>query len=212
MIKFVYFDLGGVVDIDFSGNNKYMEMKRDMGITADKDEEFDKLWDQLESEICVGRDTDSVLGQLVEKFNLHLPVKYSLLMDGFVNRFEANKSIWLVINSLQEYCKVGLLTNMYPGMFTAIKNRGLLPEVSWDKIIDSSIEGIQKPDPRIFQLAERKANTKGQEILFVENSPGHVKAASAFGWQTFPYDSAHPEDSSKKLLELCGTLFSKQFK
>lgn len=32
MIKFVYFDIGGVVVKDFSGNNKWNEMKKFMGV------------------------------------------------------------------------------------------------------------------------------------------------------------------------------------
>ncbi len=175
-----------------------MEMKRDMGVTADKDEEFDQLWDQLEKEICVGRDTDSVLPIIKERFNLLLPDNYLLLMDGYVNRFEVNKSIWPVINEIQKHCKVGLLTNMYPGMYEAIKKRGILPKVNWNLVIDSSVEKIAKPDPAIFKLAEERAGVKGNQILFVENSQGHIDAARKFGWRTFLYDPANPEDSSKK--------------
>ena len=85
-------------------------------------------------------------------------------------------------------------------MFYAIKEHGLLPAIEWEVVIDSSVEGIQKPDPKIFKLAEERVGVRGDEILFVENTAGHVKAAQEFGWQTFLYDSADFEDSSRRLL------------
>ncbi len=199
MISFVYFDLGGVVELDFSGTDKWAELKQELGITAENDEEFKNFWKQYEDEVCVGRDVDTLLPLFKEKFGTKLPDGYSLLLDGFVNRFEINKSIWPVIDEIRRHCRVGLLTDMYPGMFAAIKKRGLLPEIAWDVIIDSSIEGVRKPNPRIFQLAEEKAGVKGRDILFVENSLGNVKTAQDFGWQTFLYDSANPDISSRNL-------------
>jgi len=45
------------------------------------------------------------------------------------------------------------------------------------------------------------AKANGEEILFVENTPTHIKAAKKLNWKTFLYDPANPEKSSKKLLE-----------
>jgi HAD superfamily hydrolase (TIGR01509 family) len=58
---------------------------------------------------------------------------------------------------------------------------------------------MQKPDPKIFHLAEQKAGVSGKGILFVENSWQHIEAASLFGWQTFHYESANPQSSSHQL-------------
>lgn len=99
-------------------------------------------------------------------------------------------------------CKIGLLTNMYPNMFDEIKKRNILPKANWDVIIDSCAVGLQKPNPRIFELGERLAGAKGKEILFVENTAVHVNAAKDFGWETFLYDSAHPKESSRRLSTL----------
>ena len=109
------------------------------------------------------------------------------------------RSIWLVIAEISRRTRVGLLTNMYPKMFQAIKEHGLLPAIEWEVVIDSSVKGIQKPDPEIFKLAEGRSGAKGKEILFVENTAGHVKAAQKFGWQTFLYDSSNIEKSSDGL-------------
>mgnify|MGYP001581389856 FL=1 len=189
MISFVYFDLGGVVDLDFSGTNKWEKLKSTLGVKPEQNEEFDKWFDEKEKLLCEGK----------EKFDLHFG-DIKLTLNDFVSRFEVNPSIWPVIDRIRRHCRAGLLTNMYPGMFTAIKKSGILPNISWDINIDSSVVGLQKPDPEIFKLAEERAGVKGDQILFVENTPGHVKIAQTFSWQTFLYDPSHPESSSRNLL------------
>lgn len=199
-ISFVYFDLGGVVILDISTEEKWARFKRDLGIKPDKDQDFERFWDRHEREICIGRDVESLVPFLERNFNIRFPSRYSLLAD-FVDRFKVNNSIWPVVDEIHQSCKIGLLTNMYPGMFTAIKSRGLLPRVSWDVIIDSSVECMQKPDFDIFSLGQQRAEAAGEEILFIDNSSQNIETARSFGWQTFLYDPSNPKDSTKKLLE-----------
>ena len=98
MLKFVYFDLGGVVILDFSGTNKWTELKTELGITPERSIEFEEFWKRHEPDICVGRDVESLLPLIKKQFGSRLTENYSLLMDGFVTRFQVNKSIWPVIN------------------------------------------------------------------------------------------------------------------
>ncbi len=205
-ISFVYFDLGGVVICDFSGTNKWVELKNELGITPEKYQEFEDFWKKYEAEACIGRDVETLLPLMEEKFGIQVPNNYSLLLNGFVDRFEVNKFIWPAVNEIHKNCRVGLLTNMYPGMYAAIEKRNLLPDVVWDVVLDSSVVGLQKPDSKMFQLAEEKTGSKGRKILYVENNPSNVKAAQAFGWQTFLYDPTHPDKSSQEVLELWHTL------
>ncbi len=200
MIKFVYFDLGGVVELDFSKTDKWSEFKKEIGITSITDVEFEKFWEKFEYQVCIGQDIESLIPILKENFGIGLSEGYSVLIDGFVNRFEINKTIWPAIEEIRKSCRIGLLTNMYPGMFQAIKKRGIIPDVDWEVIIDSSVEGVAKPDPAIFKLAEERAGEKGDQILFVENSPGNIATAQKFAWETFLYDPAHPDNSSHDLL------------
>jgi len=201
MIKFVYFDVGGVVILDLTSNNGWAKMKKDLGVTPEKDPEFQEFFNNKECKVNVGLDVESLVPIMKEKFGLSFPKDYSLLTD-FVNRFEQNKSIWPVINKIQKTCQIGLLTNMYPGMLDVIKNLKLLPEVNWDITIDSSIEKLAKPNQEVFKLAEIKAGVKAEEILFVENNSESIEVARGLGWNTFLYDPTNPEKSSGELLKL----------
>jgi len=198
MIKFVYFDVGGVIIKDFSGTNKWEELRSGMGIKSDQTKDFKEIFDKYEPDVCVGRDVETLVPMLQEKLGLKLPRDYSFLLD-FVNRFEKNESIWPILKKLKENKKTGLLTNMYPNMLDALCKTGLMPDVEWDVIIDSSIEKVRKPQIEIFRLAQDKSGFKGEEILFVENDKKHLDAAKQFGWQTFLYDPLNTLESNKGL-------------
>lgn len=198
MIKFVYFDVGGVVIRDFSGTNKWEELKTGMGIKPEQTEAFNEIFDKYEPEVCIGLDVETLVPMLKEKLDLKLPDNYSFLHD-FVDRFEKNESIWPVIERLKGKYKIGLLTNMYPNMLEAICKAGLMPNTTWNVVIDSSIEKVRKPQTEIFQLAQDKSGFKGEEIFFIDNGAKHVDAAKQFGWQGFVYDPSNTEKSNKDL-------------
>ncbi len=118
-----------------------------------------------------------------------------------VSQFKKNESIWPIINKVKEYYRVGLLTNMYSGMLAEIRKQGLLPEVQWDLIVDSSVEGFAKPDKEIYEIAQKRAGVKNEELFFIDNTFANIEAAKNLGWQTFWYDSKNYENSSNKLAD-----------
>lgn len=182
MIKFVYFDVGGTVEKDFSATNKWSELLNEFQFT-------EETWQKYYGKIDIGIiSPDS-------------PIPYKKLLAGFINRFEKNESIWPVITEAKKHFRIGLLTNMYPEMLTGIFEKGLMPPIDWEIVIDSTVEGCAKPGVEIYQLAQDRTGVKPNEILFVENSEKNLTAPRDLGWQTFYYDSHDYEKSSKDLLE-----------
>jgi len=168
MIKFIYFDIGGVLVKDFSSTHKWRELKRSIGIGTEQDEAFDKFFANYESEICVNKDIETLLPLITKEFGLSFSKNYSFLRD-FVNRFDKNESIVPVINSIRKDIKLGLLSNMYPDMLNLIKENKLMPDIKWNVIIDSSVEGMLKPEKRIYKLAQKRAGVNPNRMLYVEN-------------------------------------------
>jgi len=200
MIKFVYFDVGGVVIKDFSGTNKWEELRVEIGITSANQTQFDKLWNETTDTRDTTFNVDQLVPLLRKNVNINLPNDYSLLM-GFVNRFEKNESILPVLLAIQKEVPMGLLTNMYPRMLDNIYTKDIMPSVNWDVVIDSSIVKIKKPDLKIYKLAEGQAMVKGNNILFVDNSQTHLDATQKnFGWQTFLFNPKKSKESSVQLL------------
>lgn len=198
MISFIYFDVGGVIDDDLSGNNKWDELLEEIGIAKSSNnvDAFKNFLKANESDICTTRDVDTLIPIIEERFGVKLPLNYSL-RTNIIKRFYANPVIWPLVETLKQKTRIGLLTNMYPGMLDEIKQKNILPSVEWDVVIDSSVEQVIKPDKEIFRIAQDRAGVPNEEILFVDDRLENIDAAKAFGWQTFLYDSSNHEKSTK---------------
>ena len=108
------------------------------------------------------------------------------------------------MKKIKDKFQIGLLTNMYPGMFEAIQKRNIMPKIDWKVIVESSKVKLKKPEIEIYQLAEELAKTKPEEILFIDNKKKNLESAQQLGWQTFWYDSADYEQSSADLEKYLG--------
>lgn len=202
MISFIYFDLGGVVIHDFNGTNKWEELKKSFGISSEKSEAFDEWFNLVEPEVNKGRDLESLLPEMKDKFNVKVPENYSFLIDGFVSHFETNTTIWPLITEAQKNYRIGLLTNMYPGMFNAITKQGIMPHEEWHVIVDSSLVGTCKPERKIYEIAEEQAGARGSEIFFIDNSIKNIEGAKKLGWQTMLYNPSATFRSNEELTRM----------
>lgn len=200
MIKFVYFDVGGVVIKDFSGTKKWDELRNEIGITPISKGKYDEIWGAHIDKHSTTFDVDNLIPILVKELNLKIPEDYSLLM-GFVNRFKKNEELWPLLSRISKEVPIGLLTNMYPRMMDKIKAVGLFPPIDWDVIIDSSVVKLAKPDTAIYKLAEEKAKVNVDKILFVDNSQAHLNIAKNRRWQTFLFDPQKNKESCNELMK-----------
>ena len=155
MISFIYFDVGGVAMLDFSGTNEWELLKKEMGVNKTNNAAWENVWRRYKNEVCIDRDVDSLVPIFRDEVRLDLPEDYSLL-NGFINRFKKNTSLWPVIEYAISRYRIGLLTNMYPRMLSELFTRKLLlPKETWEIILDSSEIGFQKPDKRIYEIAQQ---------------------------------------------------------
>lgn len=197
-IKFIYFDVGGVAILDFSKTNKWNEMLSDLGISDQIKDRFDELFDFHEKKICIGEDINIFVNEARSNLGINFPPNYNMTAD-FVSRFEKNSNMLELLDNLKGKYRLGLLTGQYPNMLNLIFEKGLLPRDIWDVIIDSSVEGVTKPDPKIYEIAEKRASVKPNEILFIDNKASLLELPKERGWNVFEYDPATPEESTKFL-------------
>jgi 2-haloacid dehalogenase len=82
-----------------------------------------------------------------------------------------------------------LLSNMEPTTF-AIR-RARFAFMDWpDGYVISGIEGVAKPDRRIFQILLRRYRLDPAATVFIDDSPGNVEAARGLGMVAMRYTSA----------------------
>jgi 2-haloacid dehalogenase len=81
------------------------------------------------------------------------------------------------------------LSNMEPATFAARLDR--FPFMTWfDGYVISGLEGVAKPDPRIFQLLLRRYQLEPAATVFIDDSPVNVEAARGLGLAAVRYTSA----------------------
>lgn len=198
-ISFVYFDVGGVAIKDFSDSDKWDLMLKEMGLDKFSREKVDQIYDGHEDEVATGhRHVDSLIPLYEQEFGINLGVAFSM-QKYFISHFEKNLGIWPIISELKSKLKIGLLTDMYPGMLTGIFEASLVSDTFWDQIVDSSVVGVRKPMPEIYKIAAKQAGVPAEEILFIDNRQKNIDGARRAGWQGFFYDSSNYDQANLDL-------------
>ena len=82
--------------------------------------------------------------------------------------------------------KLAIFTNSWLGLTKKGNKQDLPPEIKLFKFIfDSSVEGLQKPDARFYELVEKKTNSSGRNILFIDDDESNLNSARERNWQVF---------------------------
>jgi putative hydrolase of the HAD superfamily len=82
--------------------------------------------------------------------------------------------------SLRPAYATGILSNSFVGAREREEERYGFG-ANFDPIIYSHEEGMEKPDPAFYRVACERLGFAAQEIVFVDDTPGHVTAAEAVG-------------------------------
>lgn len=195
-ITFVYFDINGCLVRFF--HHAFTELANDTGMPADQIEST--FW-RYNDAVCRGE-------MSMDEFNRIMAEQFHHMIDwkGYYMRAVAviPEMHELVAWSAQHY-RVGLLSNIMPGFLKEMIGSGLLPNISYDAIIDSSEVGAIKPEPQIYQIAQERAGVSSEEILFIDDSRTNIMAASQLGWKVLWFDDYRPEESvtrARQALEL----------
>ncbi|MBM7565554.1 HAD family hydrolase [Paenibacillus sacheonensis] len=116
----------------------------------------DRVYQSLVEEGQLELDWQELLADYVLSFRHHC-----IGFPGLIEMLEALK--------LRNY-KLGIITNGF-GDFQMNTIRGLGIEGYFDEILVSEIEGLRKPDIRIFQLALQRLGVRPEEAIFVGDHP-----------------------------------------
>ena len=74
----------------------------------------------------------------------------------------------------------------------------------FEEVVDSSAEGIRKPDPAIYHLAlERLGGLAPQETVFLDDAPSNVEAARSLGIHGI-HVKEDPTSAMEELAQVCG--------
>ncbi len=186
-IRFVYFDVNGCLVRFF-----HRALTR-------ISEEFDASPDLVESTFWQYNDAVCRGDMALDKFNQKLAeVLEAPEIDWttyYMEEIEVIDHMHELLKVVAENYHVGLLTNIMPGFIDEMLDRGLLPKVAYDTIIDSSVVGAIKPEEEIYQIAQNQSNCLPEEILLVDDSRSNIMAAGKLGWKVLWFDDYRPDES-----------------
>jgi putative hydrolase of the HAD superfamily len=99
---------------------------------------------------------------------------------------------------------VGILTNdlrlFQPADFVAALALGELA----DDVVDGSLEGMMKPDPRIYRLSAARLGVACEDVVFLDDQPVNLAGAEAVGMIAVPVDVTNPAEAFARARELAG--------
>jgi len=90
-----------------------------------------------------------------------------------------------VVRDLRRRLRVGCITN---NVQTGSRQRLIQFEELFDVVVESSIEGVRKPDPAIYLIACDRLGVKPEEAIFLDDFGVNLKAARALGMATIKVD------------------------
>ncbi|HZC06219.1 MAG TPA: HAD-IA family hydrolase [Ktedonobacterales bacterium] len=107
-------------------------------------------------------------------------------MDDFVREFwdiycgNPNPELAAYLGHLRPRYQTALLSNSFDGARREEEARFHFSEIA-DLLIYSHEEGVAKPDQRIYAIACERLGAQPEEMVFLDDTEGHVAAAAAYG-------------------------------
>jgi 2-haloacid dehalogenase len=186
-IDAVVFDLGGVL-IDWDPRYLYRQLFAD---PADM-EEF--LGSVCTSDWHRAHDLGADITRSCEQLALRFPEHRDLIM-AWAERGEEMVAGQLddSVEVLSEVKASGMpcysLSNMEPDAFTV--RRARFPFMGWfDAHVISGLEGVAKPDRRIFEILLHRHGLRPQATVFIDDQPRNIDAARNLGFLALHFSSA----------------------
>lgn len=102
-----------------------------------------------------------------------------------------------------EGLRLGALTNNWAHTEDGSRSDGTRElKGHFDVFIESSVEGLRKPDPAIYALACERLGVGPEEVVFLDDIGPNLKPARSMGMATIKVDQ--PEDALRELGEILG--------
>jgi FMN phosphatase YigB (HAD superfamily)/DNA-binding XRE family transcriptional regulator len=190
-IRFAFFDINGCLVRFF--HRAFTQLAEDSGAPADIVETA--FWHYNDA-VCRGEmSLDEFNHKLSEQLKMSKLDWQHYYMDAVDPISEMNE----LVRWASQHYRVGLLSNIMPGFIKDMQTRGLIPDINYSCIIDSSEVKAIKPEAKIYQIAQQQAGVPANEILLVDDSRANVMAAEKHGWHVLWFDDYRPAESVKRV-------------
>lgn len=132
-------------------------------------------------------------------------VDATALMGSIAGGFDPRPEMVSALRSIRARgLRTGALTNNWAADEAGeSRDRGVTQLADlFDTIVESAVEGLRKPDPRIYELACRRLEVTPAESVFLDDLGVNLKAARALGMTTIKV--VDPGDALAELTAVLG--------
>ena len=190
-IEFVYFDINGCLVRFF--HRAFAAAAHDTGVSPDIVETT--FWHYNDA-VCRGELPMAEFNAILAR---QFKVKTFDWQPYYMNAVDPIKETAELIEWAHEHYRIGLLSNIMPGFISYMTENGILPNVDYDQIIDSSEVKLIKPEPEIYVQAAEKADVEPASIMLIDDARPNLMAASKLGWHVLWFDDYNPTESVKRI-------------
>lgn len=195
-VSFVYFDINGCLVRFF--HRAFTAMAQDTSISPDVIESV--FW-QYNDQVCSGEMDIPTFNQVLAK---DLGIESIDWQSYYLQSVEPIAEMHELVRWAADNYRIGLMSNIGSGFIEDMMQHGLIPDVRFDAIVDSSKVGFIKPDPQIYDIAEAMAGVAADQILLIDDTRGNLSPARSAGWHVMwfnDYDSIESTERIRTALE-----------
>jgi len=96
--------------------------------------------------------------------------------------------------------KLAIFTNSWLGLEDETDKKLLPKEIDlFTHIVDSSKEGLRKPDPAFYALLESRLADEGAALFLIDDTDKNMPVAAEKGWQTHLFDTNDSLSSANQI-------------
>jgi 2-haloacid dehalogenase len=183
----VVFDIGRVL---YDWNLRYLFEK-----LIDDKQELDRFLAEVVTEAWhFQSDAGRPLAEMVSELEARFP-EHAALIHAYRDRFEETlpHPIPGTHEIVHRLASRGVplygLTNLGAEFWARLRPRWEIFDAFADVVV-SGEEQVVKPDPAIFEIAERRFGHAPDELFFTDDNPANVAAARQRGWRVHQFENA----------------------
>jgi epoxide hydrolase-like predicted phosphatase len=191
MIKAIIFDFGRVISAQKPAS-LFRGYEEELGLapgTLNRIMFGSDAW----QEVLVGRKTSGEYWhEIGPKLGLHTPEAIAAFRRRYNDDEAINTGVLDLIRRLHGRYKLAVLSNAPAGLARWLADWEMRD--LFDVVFCSGDEGVTKPNSAAFQRVLERLSVAPEEAVFIDDSPGHVRAAQALGLHGILFTTAEALD------------------
>lgn len=193
--SFIYFDVGNVL---FDFEDYYEGAAREFNQPVKMVRE---AFAEVDDDLCRGKISPD---QLIEIYREKLMIHnwQQRIDDYFSSYFKPINETHDLVGELSQRFRLGLLTNMWGRLYETAWEKKLIPNVDFEVVIRSDVEGVIKPEKEIYLVAMERAKVSGDKIMLVDDKVENIDAAKEHGWGGVVFDKTDVKRSIQLIQDM----------